>query len=109
MAKIDLTQYSLEELVAHREEVDKAIVAIRDVEIKKLREETQARAKALGVPLEEVFGVANKKSASAVVKGQPMYQHPTDKSKTWTGKGKPPNWIKEHEALGKSRIDLLIR
>ena len=39
MDKINLSQYSLEDLVSHREEVDRAIDAIRDVEIKKLREE----------------------------------------------------------------------
>ena len=109
MDKINLSQYSLEDLVAHREEVDRAIETIRSTEIKKLREETEAKAKALGIPIEDVFGVASKKTGSSVVKGKPMYQHPTDSSKTWTGKGKPPQWMKDHEAQGKSRDDLLIR
>lgn len=109
MNKIDLSKYSLEYLVAHREEVDSAIDAIRGVEIKKLREETEAKARALGIPIEEVFCVATKKAGTSVAKGKPMYQHPIDSSKTWTGKGKPPQWMKDYEALGKSRDDLLIR
>lgn len=109
MKKIDLSEYGLEELVSHREDVDKAIEALRSGEIKKLREETEAKAKALGIPIEDIFGVASKKAGPSMVKGKPMYQHPTDSSKTWTGKGKPPHWMKDHEAQGKSRDDLLIK
>lgn len=29
-------------------------------------------------------------------------------NKTWTGHGRTPNWIKEHEANGGSRRDLLV-
>jgi hypothetical protein len=40
----------------------------------------------------------------------PPDKHPTDKSKTWTGKGRVPQWMLDYEKKkGKKRDDLLIR
>ena len=29
--------------------------------------------------------------------GKPKYRNPNDPEKTWTGRGKPPRWLKEME------------
>lgn len=107
MIDLDLTQYSLADLVAHREEVDKAIEQIKKKEIANFKEEVEAKAKLLGIPLEEVFGGVQPSTTRA--KAKPKYQHPTDSSKTWTGKGKRPSWVVEHEEAGGDRSELLIR
>ncbi len=48
-----------------------------------------------------------KKSVAAKPVGIPVYADPAS-GKTWTGKGKPPNWIVEGVKKGKSRNDFLI-
>jgi DNA-binding protein H-NS len=48
-----------------------------------------------------------KKSAAAKPAGIPMYVDPAS-GKTWTGKGKQPNWIVEGLKKGKSKSDFLI-
>lgn len=48
-----------------------------------------------------------KKSATAKPAGVPLYADPTTR-KTWTGKGKPPNWIVEGLKKGQSKADFLI-
>lgn len=50
-----------------------------------------------------------KKKAAKKPPAASKYQHPDDPSKTWTGKGRQPNWIKEAEAVGKSRDEFLIK
>ncbi len=37
----------------------------------------------------------------------PKYRHP-DTGETWTGRGKPPRWITNAEAEGKTRDEFLI-
>ncbi len=42
--------------------------------------------------------------------GKAMYQHPDDASKTWTGKGKAPEWINDLCGTDKAkREQYLIR
>jgi DNA-binding protein H-NS len=48
-----------------------------------------------------------KKSAAAKPAGVPLYADPIT-AKTWTGKGKQPNWIVEGLKKGKSKADFLI-
>jgi DNA-binding protein H-NS len=48
-----------------------------------------------------------KKSATAKPAGVPLYADPAS-GKTWTGKGKPPNWIVEGLKKGQSKDDFLI-
>jgi DNA-binding protein H-NS len=36
------------------------------------------------------------------------YRHPENAALTWTGRGRTPKWVLEHEAQGGSRDDLLI-
>ncbi|MEK8034709.1 H-NS histone family protein [Ideonella sp. DXS29W] len=67
-------------------------------------EKTQrsARTSAAGVPKKRsVTRAAGKKGAATV--GVPMYRDPKS-GKTWTGRGKPPNWI----AKAKDRSAFLI-
>jgi DNA-binding protein H-NS len=48
-----------------------------------------------------------KKSLTAKPAGVPLYADPAS-GKTWTGKGKPPNWIVEGLKKGQSKADFLI-
>ena len=104
MAK-SLDAMDLQELQAHQRAVD---AAIRDFE-KKKRSDALAEAREVahrhGYVLEELLGL---KASKGVSKGVPKYANPADPSQTWTGKGRQPNWVKEHLNAGKPLEDLAI-
>ncbi len=54
-----------------------------------------------------VKATRTRKTAGAKKVGVPMYQDPAS-GKTWTGRGKPPNFIIEGIKSGKSKSDFLI-
>lgn len=48
------------------------------------------------------------KSKKAVVKAAPKYADPTDASRTWTGKGRQPNWFRTAVENGADPETMLI-
>ncbi len=86
------TQYQT--LLQQRAELDAQIAATLKTE--KVAAITQARALAAeyGLTAADVFPAAGKQAASM---SQPKYRNP-ETGVTWTGRGKPPNWI-----VGKDR------
>ncbi len=50
-----------------------------------------------------------KKSALKGAKVAPKYRSKTDKSLTWTGRGRTPLWVQDYEKKGGNRDDLLIK
>ncbi|MBJ2139853.1 H-NS histone family protein [Delftia acidovorans] len=84
-------------LLAKRAQLDAQIAAARAAErtqaILQLRELTlQARALAdeHGITTDELFPNSKAKKSASV--GAPKYRDPAT-GVTWTGRGKPPNWI----------------
>lgn len=55
----------------------------------------------------KVVKATRKKTAAAKPAGVPLFVDPAS-GKTWTGKGKQPNWIVEGLKKGKSKDDYLI-
>lgn len=91
------TQYQA--LLQQKAELEAQIAATLKTE--KAAAITQARALAAeyGLTAADLFPVAGKPAASM---GQPKYRNP-ETGVTWTGRGKPPNWIN-----GKDREQFLI-
>ncbi|GAA5073073.1 H-NS histone family protein [Roseibacterium beibuensis] len=104
MAKT-LEKMSLEELKAHRKEVDAAIVNFEKRKKQEALIAAQKAAQEHGFSLDEILGA---KGAKTKVKGAPKYANPADASQTWTGRGRQPQWIKDALAAGKSLDDLAI-
>jgi DNA-binding protein H-NS len=100
MAK-ELGKMSLEELQAHQRDVEAAIKGYE----KKRRADALAAAreaaKAHGFVLEDLLA-GGKAAAKSGTKGAAKYANPADRSQTWTGRGRQPNWVKEALAAGKS-------
>jgi DNA-binding protein H-NS len=77
-------------------------------------EETEKRAKALGLSIRDLFGEVpaapkrgrGKAKASAGEGVQPKYRGPN--GELWSGRGRMPKWVQVAEAAGKSRDDFLI-
>jgi len=97
------------ELKAKAEELLKQAEALRNNETRVVIAEIKARMAEYGITLDDL-NMPSKRRAKTVIKGsavKPKYRNPTTGA-TWSGRGKPPNWIKEAEAGGKSRDAFLI-
>lgn len=96
------------QIAALQQEADALLQAERAqviVEINKKIAEYKITAQELQFPGKS----AEKKSKSKTSKvpGEPKFRNP-ETEVTWTGKGKTPKWIKDHEEGGGSREDFLI-
>jgi len=102
-----MTTYS--ELKAQAAELLKQAERLRKEEINSVIAEIKAKMAEYGITLDDL-NMPSKRRAKAVTKGaavKPKYRNPTTGA-TWSGRGKPPNWLKEAEAGGKSRDAFLI-
>lgn len=79
-------------------------------ELKSLNLDPSDIAKALGVSVSAVAKKTRAPRGSAPVKskGEPKYRNSVDASKTWSGKGRKPEWVITYLANGGKLEDLLI-
>jgi DNA-binding protein H-NS len=105
MVKLSLEKMTLNELKALAKDIDKAIKTYEARKLIEARVALEAKARELGVSLEAVFGpkIGRRKTVASS-----KYRHPENSALTWTGRGRVPNWVSDHEAKGGSRDDLLI-
>ncbi|KIC48206.1 H-NS histone family protein [Tateyamaria sp. ANG-S1] len=104
MTEINWDALSLDELKDIQKKATKAIDSYKARKKKEALAAAQAAAAELGFSLGELTGDAKSKGT----KSAPKYCHPENPAKTWTGKGRQPNWVKDALANGKSLEDLLI-
>ena len=107
MAKVNLEKLSLEELRQLEKEVQSAIASFEK------RKRNEALAAVAAAAKEHGFDLADLLGDERPSKGRkqplpPKYQHPDDPSKTWSGRGRQPEWMKGSLAEGKALDDLLI-
>lgn len=113
---INLKQMSIKELEKLRMDIDKALAAARAKALREARKAAQALADEYGVTLAEITGGAEtaqpkgkgKARAAGRKAGKPKYANPDDPKRTWTGKGRQPDWFKAAIAAGKSPDDMAI-
>ena len=89
----DLIEYKIHEL-------EQMLIEQREA----FRKEMLEKADALGIDIPDLFPEPVKEK----VKAPPKYQDPNDPTKTWSGKGKVPNWIKAALEAGTELDALLI-
>jgi DNA-binding protein H-NS len=98
-----LTAEELLELIA----VAQAEYAEKKEEAKRaLLEEFRARAAENGLDLSEITGKGRRKRSDAGKPAPVKYRGP--KGETWSGRGRPPNWLVELEGKGKKRADFMV-
>lgn len=106
---IDLKNMTRKELEKLGRDVEKALDRLRKNDLKKVRNEMEKLAAAHGVSVEDVLGAPQKMRKKATKsKSVAKYANPADASKTWTGKGRQPDWFKEAIAAGKSAESMAI-
>ncbi|MFQ3183000.1 MAG: DNA-binding protein H-NS [Alteromonas macleodii] len=111
---IDLRSMSRKELEKLASDVEKSLDKIRKKDLKKVRLEMEKLAAAHGVTVEDIIGnkpttkAAPKKAVASKVKSPAKYADSEDKSKTWTGKGRQPEWFKSAIAAGQTPENLAV-
>ena len=104
MQDIEWDALSLDELKDIQKKAAKAIESYEARKRKEALAAVEAKAAEMGFSLSELTGGAKTKAT----KSAPKYSHPENPAKTWTGKGRQPNWVKDALANGKALEDLLI-
>jgi len=107
-----MSRKQLEKLSA---DIDTALARVSQKEMKVAKAAAEKAAKAHGFSLAELTSDGQqqeakaKKSAKKPKKpGIPKYANPDDKTQTWTGKGRRPDWFLAAIKAGKSPDDLAI-
>lgn len=103
---MNLSKYTTQELYQLKKDIDKELKSRRRDDAKKAQKEMKAVAEKYGFNLNELVGSQTSRSGRPA--GQVRYQHPEDSSKTWSGRGRKPVWIKEWEAAGRSLDELKV-
>ncbi|MCO6441852.1 MAG: H-NS histone family protein [Nitrococcus mobilis] len=103
---MDLSKYTIKDLERLKKDIDKEIASRRKHEERQAREEIKEVAAKYGFTLNELVGGISIPKGRSQSKAQGKFQHPEDPTKTWTGRGRKPNWVKEWEAAGCSIDDL---
>lgn len=98
---MNIDELTIPELKALSEQCGERIEKLKDGEIKKLRDEFEAKAETLGMTASGVLSFDAKKRRVA---GTPKYRNPADPTQTWTGIGKRPAWIKSYDDIEVCRI-----
>lgn len=102
---VALDRMSLDELKQLRKDVDTSIRTYQDRERKKALAELEQKAQEMGFSLNELTGASPKSRKVHPAK----YRHSDDATKTWSGRGRQPGWVKEILADGGDLDDYLIR
>jgi len=107
MASVNISKMSLKELVEHREEVDKAIADARERERAEVLTQMQQIAQEAGFSINELVGGKGRGKAKTTV-SVAKYANPDNRSQTWTGRGRKPNWLVERLKKGAKMEDFAI-
>lgn len=87
---------SYKDLLAKREELEKQIVEARKIEITSAVEKIQKLIHDFDLTAEDIFPSRRGSKKTEGAKVAPKYRNPTT-GETWTGRGKPPAWIRDKQ------------
>jgi DNA-binding protein H-NS len=109
MTNIDLSNYNVKELKGLQLNIEQEIKSRQQGDLAKARQQIQAIAEEVGMPVEELLALSAKKlSKGKGQKVEPQFQNLEDQTQTWTGRGRQPKWIAEGIANGKQLSDFRI-
>ena len=89
MASINYDKMSVKELTDNIARAQKALNAAKDRERSELKQKIASLAENAGFSVGELFGGRGRGGKSVAVK----YMNPDNRSETWTGRGRKPNWL----------------
>ncbi|GAD57117.1 H-NS histone family protein [Limimaricola cinnabarinus] len=106
MNDFDLSDLDLNDLKKLHKETAAAIQSYEARRRQEALAAAEAAAKAAGYSLKDLVGASTEKSSKSI--NPPKYRNPDDKTQTWSGRGRQPQWIKDALAANKSLDDFLI-
>lgn len=108
---VDLDAMDLEQLKAHKREVERRIENFVEEKKREIIRTAQAAARQLNLSMADIFGSVAGDADVSVSKQrkpvEPKYRDPVSGA-TWSGRGRTPNWLLEAESAGRKRDDFLI-
>lgn len=102
MATINVDKLSLKDLIELEGKVRKAIGTARERERAEVKQAMAALAEKRGFSVSELFGRGRGKTSAA------KYVNPDNRSETWTGRGRKPNWLVAKLKKGANIADFAI-
>ncbi len=109
-----ISSNDFEALTTAKALIERCLATLRDEQIARLRQHVLEQTALLGLTPADLFDAAPAtavtevpQSAKRNANGAPKYKDPNSAA-TWTGKGKPPLWMKAHLEAGGVKADLLI-
>src|SRR5262249_54517033 len=102
MASVNVDKMSLKDLLELEMKVARAIGAARDRERSEVKQAVAALAEKRGFSVSELFGGRRGKGSAA------KYANPDNRSETWTGRGRKPNWLVAKLKKGADIADFAI-
>jgi DNA-binding protein H-NS len=109
MATSNVDKLSLKDLVDLETKVQKAIAVARDRERSELKKKVADLAETHGFSVAELFGAGRGRGpGKGKSVGVAKYANPENKSDTWTGRGRKPNWLVERLKKGAKLPDFSI-
>lgn len=105
MGMIDLNQMNLQDLRRLQKDVTRAIETFEERQRQEARAALEAKARELGFTLTDLVETGRKSQKKV---NPPKYRHPENPNVTWSGRGRQPQWIKDHLAAGGDLSDYLI-
>ena len=107
MTTIDLSSLTRRQLEALRRRIAKTLARVRERDRQAAIKAAEATTRAYGFSLGEVLPAPQRRRTKVYV--PPKYQHPEDPMRTWSGRGRPPTWVREMLEDGKALEDIKIR
>lgn len=115
MAAVNYDKMTLKELLDHQVKLERALAAAKVKEKAKLQQEIAALAAKRGFSLDELTGGGAKrgrgrppKNSKAKSVGVARYANPEDRTDTWTGRGRKPNWLLDRLKKGSKLSDFAL-
>jgi DNA-binding protein H-NS len=108
MTQINLDAMDLKELRQLQKEVTAAIETFEARRKEKVRQELEELARSRGYSLTEVVTAPPVRARKSAPVGVAKYRHPENPKKTWTGRGRRPDWVNAALASGASLESLRI-
>ena len=103
---INLDELNLSELKSLEEIVAVTILNFENKKRDEALKAVQQIAQEHGFKLEDLMSNSNK---TPKTKAEPKYQHPENEERTWTGRGRQPNWFIEFIGSGGAADSILIK